>query len=286
MPDSVLPIVAIGGVGGSGTRLIAEIAQKLGVYMGSDLNESMDNLLFTLLFKRVELWPIEKNLNEIQDAIKIFVQYMQGSKVLGKNDIRYIYSLTNDRIQHNSEWLNARVDHLLSNQCKYTPQNVWGWKEPNSHIFLPEIIKLLPKLKYIHVIRHGLDMAYSNNQNQVKLWGKKVFSDEFNSSLPQSSFKYWAWTHKRLVEIATKPNNGILIINFEKFCSSPRDGIDKIARFLEIQMPSSRIEILANEIKSPETENRYQQLLDFKLELSDIRLLESFGYQYTIENLN
>jgi len=44
--------VAIGGVGGSGTRLIAQCLKELGYFIGSDLNESNDNLLFTALFKR------------------------------------------------------------------------------------------------------------------------------------------------------------------------------------------------------------------------------------------
>ena len=47
--------VAVGGVGGSGTRLIAQVLLELGYYLGGDLNESLDNLWFTLLFKRREV---------------------------------------------------------------------------------------------------------------------------------------------------------------------------------------------------------------------------------------
>ena len=42
---------AVGGVGGSGTRVVARILQCLGCYLGSSLNESLDNLWFTLLLK-------------------------------------------------------------------------------------------------------------------------------------------------------------------------------------------------------------------------------------------
>jgi hypothetical protein len=45
------PFVVVGGVGGSGTRLVATCLQRLGVRIGPDLNESLDNLFFTLLFK-------------------------------------------------------------------------------------------------------------------------------------------------------------------------------------------------------------------------------------------
>ena len=44
--------VIIGGVGGSGTRVVAEIINLLGFYIGDDLNPAKDNLWFLLLFKR------------------------------------------------------------------------------------------------------------------------------------------------------------------------------------------------------------------------------------------
>ena len=47
--------VAAGGVGGSGTRLVAELLRGLGLQMGSDLNVSLDTRWFTLLFKRLEI---------------------------------------------------------------------------------------------------------------------------------------------------------------------------------------------------------------------------------------
>ena len=46
----VIGPVAIGGVGGSGTRVIAEILIQLGFYIGSDLNSANDNLWFMLTY--------------------------------------------------------------------------------------------------------------------------------------------------------------------------------------------------------------------------------------------
>ncbi len=44
-------MLSVGGVGGSGTRVVAGLAESFGYFMGDDLNESKDNLAFTLLFK-------------------------------------------------------------------------------------------------------------------------------------------------------------------------------------------------------------------------------------------
>jgi hypothetical protein len=64
------PPIAIGGMGGSGTRLVALIFEELDFYLGNELNKAKDNLFFNLLFKRKEIlreeaseiaWPLESN---------------------------------------------------------------------------------------------------------------------------------------------------------------------------------------------------------------------------------
>jgi hypothetical protein len=42
--ESVIPPVAIGAIGGSGTRVGAGLLTILGYYIGDDLNEEFDNL--------------------------------------------------------------------------------------------------------------------------------------------------------------------------------------------------------------------------------------------------
>ena len=43
--------VVVGGVGGSGTRVVEQMLRQLGVYTGADLNSAGDNRWFTLLCK-------------------------------------------------------------------------------------------------------------------------------------------------------------------------------------------------------------------------------------------
>ncbi|MCX6279657.1 MAG: hypothetical protein NT004_16405, partial [Bacteroidetes bacterium] len=60
--DLMGPVV-VGGVGGSGTRVIAEILSLLNFYLGNDLNGPNDFLLYTLLFKRKK-WFYKNKTNE------------------------------------------------------------------------------------------------------------------------------------------------------------------------------------------------------------------------------
>lgn len=76
--------ICIGGVGGSGTRLFAQIIRKLSIYIGNYLNDTYDNLWFTLLFKRKETLKLSKNkFNEIFD---IFEKTMIGNSPLTQNE--------------------------------------------------------------------------------------------------------------------------------------------------------------------------------------------------------
>ena len=50
--------------------------------------------------------------------------------------------------------------------------SLWGWKEPNSHLMIRHLHRHFgDRLRYVHVIRNGLDMAQSRNQLQLIRWG-------------------------------------------------------------------------------------------------------------------
>jgi hypothetical protein len=74
------PII-IGGLGGSGTRIVAEILKKFGYYLGNDLNIANDNLLYTLLLKRPRwFYKNFENKTRIKTGIKLFHKLMVGEK--------------------------------------------------------------------------------------------------------------------------------------------------------------------------------------------------------------
>ena len=82
--------IAIGGIGGSGTRLIGNILYDLGFYLGDDLNRAYDNLWFTLLLKRRELWPLEEHSAEIRSAVRLFLNAMIYREPLSEVDEKFI----------------------------------------------------------------------------------------------------------------------------------------------------------------------------------------------------
>ena len=75
-----------------------------------------------------------------------------------------------------SGWVEHRVNRILETG-QQAPVERWAWKEPNTHIVADLILQLSEHVKYIHVVRNGLDMAWSRNQNQLKFWGPLLLGD-------------------------------------------------------------------------------------------------------------
>jgi hypothetical protein len=128
-------VVAIGGIGGSGTRLGAALLQLLGYYIGDDLNEALDNLWFTLLFKRRSiLKECEPNFCALA---ALFFSRMSGETDFSPEQRECVSRLAQGgRLQHPREWLHQRAESFLSATCLRHAGQPWGWKEPNTHIVI------------------------------------------------------------------------------------------------------------------------------------------------------
>ena len=267
--------VAIGGVGGSGTRLVAEIVKQLDYFIGDDLNEANDNLLFTLLFKDISLWnAAQEDLDERWGVLENVVA--KGIKPTDKQVI-LLKECINTREQHTENWLSERVDTALKNNRNNTYEQ-WGWKEPNTHIFLPALIKRYPKVKYIHVMRNGLDMAYSKNQNQLKLWGEKLLGYK-PAITPEESLKYWIEVHKRIVDLQQIQPENIIIINYDELSSGSQSEMNKIIQFTDVDVKPERLNLLQKLCIPQDSVARYKDFNNDFVTQEQYHFLEKLGFK-------
>ena len=110
---------------------------------------------------------------DFESLVQIFVNAMANNCTFSPRQRSLIVGLAaHDRPQHPSSWLRRRVGTLLlEGEPWRMSAKRWGWKEPNTHIVIDRLLRLVPDLKYVHVMRNGLDMCYGPNQNQQNLWG-------------------------------------------------------------------------------------------------------------------
>ncbi|MEH6610844.1 MAG: sulfotransferase [Halioglobus sp.] len=273
------PPVAIGGVGGSGTRLIADTMMQLGFQLGTDLNGPRDNLAFSFLFKRAELWPLDDHREELNQALDLFFNAMYFHRPLTMQEREFITKLALiGRPPHAADWPSARAAALLQPSTGQTRPKLWGWKEPNTHIFLPALIERVPGMKYIHVVRHGLDMAHSDNQSQLLLWGQALTNKTLSKPNPGNSFEYWCAAHERILRIGATMESNFYLLNYDKFCSKPERELEKLLQFLQLKPEVQSINKILREIEAPASISRHRKQARLAITDSQRDLLVRLGF--------
>jgi len=269
------PPVAVGGIGGSGTRAIAQMLSATGYFIGTDLNEASDNLWFTLLFKRPEILACSDQ--EYADLCDIFVKGMVGGGgFTGEQRERVQRLATGGRQHHDAKWLQSRAVTLLSHPEPRNANALWGWKEPNTHIVLDRLIQVFRGMKYIFVSRHGLDMAVSSNQNQPRLWGP-IFLGEPVVATPRYSLRYWCVMHRRVMAIGAGMGEGFLFLKYDDLCRNTSQELATLCRFLGIGEANVSQRLL-DLVVPPPSIGRYKSHRRDEFDEDDIAYVESLGF--------
>jgi hypothetical protein len=270
--------VAVGGVGGSGTRTVAAFLLRLGYYLGDDLNESLDNIWFTLLFKRRSIL-VEDDVH-FEALAEMFFSRMSGSAELSEADRARAYGLADcQRLQHPHDWLLERAKSFTSGQTSRRPDQPWGWKEPNTHIVIDRLFSLQPKLRYLHVFRHPLDMSISSNQNQLLNWGP-VFLSRDVSVEPRLSLSYWCAAHRRMVDFVNAWPERAMLIDFDSFCHSPDTTCSYVTAMLEMPLQDDVMADFREFVRPPDSAGRSRSVALDQYDPADLAYLAQIGYAF------
>jgi len=254
--DNSQALFCIGGLGGSGTRVLAEILHSVGFSLGSPLNKELDNIMFSTLFKN-PIWLQSASLKAQSQRLQIFHKASNGIK-LSNSELK-AFNLATD----SNTLINLPKDFKLS-QIELSKSQKWGWKEPNSLIYLNQINTFYPKIKFILMIRHGLDMAFSTNKQQLGNWGKHIFKEEWTEisqlAPPIQQLKYWLKANQTAISYGkSRMRERFIICHFEKLCLEPSQEIERILSILNESLSSEKLEELSNIPESPKSLGRYRK---------------------------
>ncbi len=267
--DPSLGPVVVGGVGGSGTRVVAEIMRHLGVYTGCVLNKAGDNKWFSLLCKlpRFSLDPSSPDAELFDRCVDLLERAMTGQLGPDRADRRFINQLIDRWAKmkrerplpddRSVEWVRGHAASLRVSreQC---PEGapMWGWKEPNSHLFLPHMQRHFgDRMRYVHVIRHGIYMAYSTNQSQAMRWGPQFgLAECVPQPTPTQSLDYWLASNELAVRRGrAMPEGSFYLLNHDDLCTNPRDGVARFVEFLGFSPSPAEMEFLVSLPERPKS---------------------------------
>jgi Sulfotransferase family len=241
--------VVIGGVGGSGTRVVTEIVKQIGFFMGNATNFANDNIAFANLFFKHEGYKEFTRMEE-----ELFIQKLREFE---------------QSTLHSNGWLS-------SNSIG------WGWKNPPTHIYLDYLSHYFPHLKYILVIRNGLDMAYSHNQNQLHHLGSffTISLPETEKLQPKASLDYWIKANQRAIHLGnTLLGKRFYVIRYEELCENPEKEINRLIKFLGPSLKNRTIDELSTLITKPKTIGRYKQEDLSIFTKKDIETVRQLGFE-------
>src|SRR6516164_2141092 len=216
------PVILLGR-GGSGTRLLAQLAVSIGTFLGNELNASHDSVewLETLYDLAVEA---------------VTAGVMSGS--------------ARDLYWHRR--LRRRASEILaSGRCD--PTSLWGWKLPETMLILPQALRAFPRARVVHLVRHPVTSALRRTHITSRLdnpVGRAVLLaayracglDPDNIELDEPYIhNAVSWAYQVGGVLGTlqsmSPTEGCLQFRYEKICAAPDEAQKRLTAFLGARAP-------------------------------------------------
>lgn len=215
----------IGATGGSGTRVVAGIVRANGLFVGARLNPYEDAVAFGEYSDR---WinPFAERAGETLEPELVRRMRADLDRVVG--------------------------DHLAD----ATPgARAWGWKEPRSIYLVPFYDAAMPSLRFLHFIRDGRDMAFSENQNQLVKHGDAVLDVELRKEKkPVRSIALWSKVNSAAADYGETLGARYLRVRFEDLCAEPEEVVRRILAFFGLDGDA---EAAAAAVRPPDTLGRW-----------------------------
>ncbi len=256
-PDPDAPIV-IGALGGSGTRVVGEILIRSGVHLGSNLNTANDSVTATVLFNR-PMWAATSSPEEIAAAFRRLRRLLLRDEVTIGDHIELVKAAL--RPGH-TEGARRRLRYARRVHRERGPGQAqrWGWKEPNSHLFLPALDDVFSKLRFVYLARHPLDMAFSGNLNQLRNWGWRHGVGATGDAAADARAQLDVWIGAStdvLGDGRDRLGERLLFVRFEDLIARPRDEIARLRRFVDLPVDQAELDQLADLPRTPSSHRRH-----------------------------
>lgn len=270
------PPIAIGGLGGSGTRVVAAILMEAGVFMGRVLNPALDNLLYARLLKDVGLLATPDN-EAIGRRLAAFLEIMNGdASVAGR--LRALALARQNATERPRFRRDARIVFVEG-----PPEGLrrWGWKEPNTHLIAERLLREQETLRYVHVVRHGLDMAYSENREQLRNFGP-LFGIDGEADDPRETqrrqLRLWSMTTRAALELASRYPDRCILLRLDQLARNPGQVIPPLLDHVGLRVGGHVLERLVGIPQVPSTSGRHRGRLSGHLEWEDVELVRAIGF--------
>lgn len=275
------PLVII-GMHRSGTRLLADILDRLGVFMGADQQADSESVTFMLI-----------NESIFHQCGAFWSEPMSAHFVLAQPELQ-------ERLAASARAaLAAQLGNYLGRSGlrpgpTAAETRPFGWKDPRNTFTLPVWRQVFPNLRALHIIRHGVDVAASLARRHaealrsatgesvpsaltvIKDQALGVLSSRRGWTLEEALTMWEQYVEKARLESADLGDR-VLEVRFEDLLAQPEEVMPRIARFCGVRAPEER-KLMPGLVESGRAFafRRDPELAAFAEHVRDI--LERYGY--------
>ncbi len=217
----------------SGSRLLAKLIAASGIFMGDRTNESFDSL----------------------DILE-FVEYLVE---------RYYpdYSRLWDGRAQPDATLEALAGRAFGNHLKGAGRGRWGWKLCETTYVLPVIDYCFPESLYVHLVRDGRDVAFSDHRApDIDLWRKIYFdTDRMRTwrgmrTTPQAyrrrshlfNAQHWVNSVKTGRDFSAMLRERCLEVRYEDLCLRFDETATRVLEFLNAPQPDAAMRAIRSDV--------------------------------------
>ncbi len=207
--DKDQAVLIVGGTDGSGTRKVVQVLEYLGTNMVVD-----DMGTYDIHAEIVKGWP------------KIVTPVLDITKSLHYD----IYDIP-DAVRHSTieslQILLEETEGKITNKTLPIPKYIsakniyFGFKAPISMALLPFWVNIIPKIKFIHIIRDGRDIAFSENTGPIRKFFNSTYGPNSKYEKDRNEVKairLWndqnLQVHKFIENFREKNSNGSILFDY------------------------------------------------------------------------
>ncbi len=242
------PIVVV-GMHRSGTRLLVEVLDRLGVFMGADRQGDSESVAFMLI-----------NEGILHQCGAFWSEPMSAHFMLAEPDVaKQIAAGTCEALAARLEqYVGPSAWHLGAGTKELPP---FGWKDPRNTFTLPVWRQVFPNLRAIHIVRHGVDVAASLARRHaaalraatgesapsaltvIRDHALGILSSRRGWTLAEALTMWEQYVEKARQESAALGERA-LEVRFEDLLLRPEQVVPAIAEFCRVPAPARHRELL------------------------------------------
>jgi len=208
------PYLIIGGSDGSGTRAVVQTLIESGVYMHYEDRRTYDVHGIGMFGKQG--WPplIQLAVGETHSANYELHNLTTNARTTAIQELQAFKKPLDARAETRLIQIKRHLGRI--DYTKYSTAAKVGWKAPVSMLVLPLLQHVFGKVKFLHVVRDGRDIAVSENQGPVKKFYHAFYGQERPqnmdeipmSNLSTMSMQLWKDANRQVMEYGRSHSNG------------------------------------------------------------------------------